>query len=105
MVDFFLWALDQVREPLHDVLGIITEHLADVIEPRAGLCRVAWSDRRRPVEIEAGHIVPSDPSAFGYQSIADQHGQAGRPGHLLNRPVLIEPRAGGHGLGLAVLAE
>ena len=66
--------------------------LVDVIEPEArALVSVAGLDRRRPIEVEAGDALPLDPAAFGDQAVVDQHRQAGRPCHLLDGPVLVEP--------------
>ena len=79
MVEFFLWALDPVREAFDDVIGVIRVDLGDVIEPRLGVGWVALFDDRLAVLVETAGPGFFDPSALCDQAIADQFGVAGRP--------------------------
>jgi hypothetical protein len=64
VVDLVLRVLHPVGEVLHDVVGIVAEHLVGVVEPSLGLRGVAGDDRRRPVEVEASDPFALDPSAL-----------------------------------------
>src|SRR5262249_13575651 len=57
VVDLLLRALHPMGEPLDDVLRFLAEDLVDVLAPGTGLGRIARLERRRSVEVEAGHPV------------------------------------------------
>ena len=76
-----------------DVIGVVRIDLTDVVEPRAGFLGVAQHEKRRPIEVEAGHIFALDPAAEHDQPVLDLHRHARAPSHLFDRPVLVEPSA------------
>ena len=92
-------------EPRDDVIGVVRIDLTDVIEPGIGFLGVAQHKTRRAVEVEAGHIFALDPAAEDDQPVLDQHRQARAPGHLFDRPVLVEPSAGAIVIGLPFLSR
>ena len=93
MIDLYLWVLHALGTPLDNMLCIITKNLANVIEPGTDLRCIPRLDGRGSVEIEAGNSVPFDPATFRNQSALNQHVLPRSPGHLLNRPVLVQPCA------------
>ena len=64
VVDLFLRTLHPVREPFHNMVGVAANHLVHMIEPRISFGGITRFDRRRPIEVEAGHAVLLDPSAL-----------------------------------------
>ncbi len=105
VVDFVLRPLDAMRAPFDDVICVIGIDFVDVVEPPISLGGVAGLDGWRPIEIENRDVFACDPTAFRDQAIAHDHGQAGCPGHLFDRPIAVEPRACQYDLLLAVVAE
>ena len=105
VVHLLPWPLNPMREPLDEPrkVTVAAKHPAHEIEPQRGLSRVSQLDRRRPVQVEARHVLALDPSAFGYQPVGNGHRHAGCPRHLLDRPVIVEPEAGGDRYRLAII--
>src|ERR1700720_1428742 len=94
MINLVLRSLHSVPQPLDDMVDVIGKDSAPVVDPRPGLCRVARPDCRRAIEVETAHIAPLDPPPLGNQPVPNDHRQTGRPSHLLDGSVLIEPQAG-----------
>jgi hypothetical protein len=86
-----LGALHPVGKPVDDVFGVIPIDGVDMVKPTLGFIRLAGTDQRRPVEVEAGHPAAREPAAFGDQPVAEQHFFARRPSHLFDRAVAVEP--------------
>jgi hypothetical protein len=105
VIDLVSRALHAVRQPVKQVLNVVAKHAVHVVEPWPGLGGSAGDDRWCSIEVEAFNAAMLDPAAFGDQSAVNNHWQAGRPCHLLDRPVPIEPRAGGSGFWFAALIE
>src|SRR5262249_58740235 len=105
VIDLVSRALHAVRQPVKQVLNVVAKHAAHVVEPWPGLGGSAGDDRRCSIEVEAFNAAMLDPAAFGDQSAVNNHWQAGRPCHLLDRPMPIEPRAGGGGVWFGALIE
>src|SRR5262245_56229750 len=98
MVDFVARLLHTMRQPVEQVLDIVTEYAVHVIEPRRRCAGVAGDDRWRSVEVEAFDATVLDPSALRNQPIVDDHRLARGPGYLLDRQIAIKPCAGGNTL-------
>src|SRR6266446_8130227 len=94
VIYFLLRVLHPMGEPFDDMIPVVREDAFHVIEPAAGLARVAPLDRWRSIESEATHVRTSDPSALGDEPIRNDHRQPRCPCHLLDRVVLVEPGAG-----------
>jgi hypothetical protein len=105
VVDLLSWPLHAMREPINDMLGIIAENFADVVEPRPRLGRITLLADRWSIEVETGDVLALNPSTIRYQAITNEHGQARRPRHLLNRYIPVEPVAGADLLLVAVFVE
>ena len=91
VVNFLGRSLPTMCEPLEDMLGAVAEHAVQVVEPRPGFVRIAQHNVRRAVEVEARHAWVFDPATLCKEPVLDQQRLARRPGHLLDRLVLIEP--------------
>ena len=95
VVDLLVRALHPVREPADDVVGIVAEDLVDVVEPGVGLAGVAGAIVGGRYRLKHVHAVAARSSRRRQiRRSLDQHRLARRPGHLLDGPVLVEPRAG-----------
>src|SRR5262249_55220037 len=92
VIDLLLWMLHTMREPPHDMFSVVRVESGDVIEPDSSLASVAEFNVRRPIKVEGRAAMSTHPSAIRDQPILDQHRLAGRPRHLFNRAILIEPR-------------
>src|SRR5262249_51315940 len=106
VVDLLLGSLYPLRQPPDDMVRVPrgVEDAAHVLDPRAGLGGVAHLDAGRPIEVEAGHALAAHPAAVDHQPVGNELRQAWAPGHLLNRPVLVEPTARKQGDDLALAA-
>ena len=105
MVDFLVWSLDAVGEPVDDVLGLLFDGLevVDVIEPLVYPRRVAFGGAWRQVEVEAIDARSVYPPTLDDEPVLDDLRQAWRPGHLLHSAVVIEPCGRGDRNWLALL--
>src|SRR6516164_3548145 len=62
-----------------------------MIEPSIGLAWITRPEGRRPIKIEAAHTWALNPAAERDQAIPDNFWRAGRPRHLLDGFVAVEP--------------
>src|SRR5215211_2173822 len=92
MVDLLLRALNAMGEPIDDVAGMAWEDFSDVIEPWLHVALLR-DNCRRPIQVEHSASQPLDPAAFSDQLILDFRRLPGRPGHLFDRAICVEPRA------------
>jgi hypothetical protein len=64
VVDFFLWPLNAVRQPVEDMIGVVRVDVLDVLYPLVRLTGIAWNYARSEVLIERAHSGLPDPAAF-----------------------------------------
>ena len=80
-------------------------HAADVVQPVAGLLRVAELEEGRAVQIEHRAAGSVDPTTLGDEPVSDRRGHARHPGHLFDGAMLVEPRGCELKLRIPLLVE
>ena len=94
MIDLLARSLHSVREPEDHVRsGVSAEQSLRMVQPGPGRARIAPTDHRRSVEVEARAPGSIDPSAVRDQPVPDQLRLSRRPCHLLDGLVTVEPGA------------
>src|SRR5512144_2975322 len=93
MVDLLMGLLYAMGEPCNDVLCVLIIDLADVFKPESSLGGIALNHFRRSVKVEACATTPLNPAALRNELITYQHRLSGRPSHLLNRLIAVDPGA------------
>jgi hypothetical protein len=69
MIYFLLRVLHPMGEPFNDMIRVVREDAFHVIEPAAGLARIAPLDRWRSIEVEATHVRPGKPGHDGVAAL------------------------------------
>ena len=92
MIDFDVGFLLALGKPVQDVVGIIVrEQIFYVSDPRASQASIAELNSRRAIHVQAGDLRSLDPAAVNQQSIMDERGLSGNPGHLFDALVFQQP--------------
>src|SRR5262245_60293385 len=105
MIYLLLWPLHPVRHPRDEMIRVVGVDRLNEIKPSCDLAGITRFDARRPVAVESIVAGSWDQTAFGGQYVLQYIRFTGSPGQFVHVAFAIQPFAGLHGLGFAVIVQ